>query len=71
MDKDNLALVALERFYKGRLFRLGGINGPLERAISLSHNPDGNGLIDACIVGSDGNECVVQIASLFDENSLH
>ncbi len=66
MDKDDLALVALEKIYKGRLLRLGGINGPMVRVISVSLNPDGNGLVDACVVGSDGNERVVPMASLFD-----
>ncbi len=66
MDKDNLALVAVERFYKDRSLRLGAINGPLVRVVSVSLNPDGGGLIDATIVGADGKECVVPMASLFD-----
>ena len=66
MDKDNRALVTVERFYIDRSLRLGGINGPLVRVISASLNPDGSGLIDAHIVGADGKESVVPMASLFD-----
>ena len=66
MDKDDLALVALEKMYEGRLLRLGGVDGPTVRVISMSLNPDGSGLIDACIVGRDGNERVVPMARLFD-----
>src|ERR1035437_7458263 len=69
MDKDDLALIALEGIFRDHLLRLGGIDGPMVRVISLSRNPDGNGLIQACIVGSDGNERVVPVASLFDATS--
>lgn len=66
MDKDDLALAVLKKTYEGRLLRLGGINGPMVRVIRVSLNPDGSGLIDVCIVGGDGNERVVPMASLFD-----
>jgi hypothetical protein len=66
MDKDDLALVALGKMYEGRLLRFGGVNGPMVRVISVSRDPDGNGLVDVCIVGIDGNESVVPMASLFD-----
>lgn len=71
MDKDNLALVALDKFYKDRSLRLGRMDGPLVRVIGVSLNPDGSGLVDARIVGGDGNECVVPMASLFDDTSPH
>lgn len=71
MDKNNLAVTALERFYKDRSLRLGGINGPLFRVLGVSLNPDGSGLIEARIVGADGGECVVPMASLFDDTSPH
>ena len=71
MDKDGLALVALDRFYKDRSLRLGGMNGPLVRVISVYLNRDGNGLIDARIVDGDGKECFVPVASLFDATLPH
>jgi len=71
MDKDNLALVALERIYKDRSLRLGGMDGPLVRVLGVSLNPDGSGLIDARVINGDDKECVVPMARLFDDASPH
>ena len=66
MNKNALALAALVKIYEGRLLRLGGTNGPMVRVLRVSLDPARSGLIDVCIVDSDGNERVVPLASLFD-----